>query len=185
MAVLGSTDPRTRVRSKSGMVVLGPTDPRTRVRSKGDRAVRAHACARQIEMRKIHATVQTPSARAEHHPRAFPQNTRPRANPERARRAPPPGRLEVGEVDAMHRPPQFTSAPCVQLDRNAQASTVRVGPVCGARSHTRAQFHGEPRVNLVSISHPETPNRTEFMPRPSSCMCCWRGARVHACTIQW
>ena len=153
-----------RVRSKGDMAVLRPTDPCTRIRLKGGRAIRAH----------LGST-----------PREFPQNTRPGANPERARRVPPPGRLEVGEVDAMHRPPQFTSAPCVELDRNAQASTVRVGPVCGARSHTRAQFHGEPRVNLVSISHPETPNRTEFMPRPSSCMCCWRGARVHACTIQW
>ena len=58
-------------------------------------------------------------------------------------------------------------------------------PACAAgvaHACTRAQFHGDPRVNLVSISHPETSNQAEFMPRPSSCMCCWRGARVHACT---
>ena len=56
-------------------------------------------------------------------------------------------------------------------------------PACAAgvaHACTRAQFHGDPRVKLVSISHPETSNQAEFMPRPSCCMCCWRGARVHA-----
>ena len=74
--------------------------------------------------RKIHAPVQTPSARAEHHPRGVWRLGRlMQCTGLRSSRRP-----RVCSSIAMHRPPQFESGPCVELDRTrVHNSTVSLG----------------------------------------------------------